>query len=178
MKELRSRNWNEHSSTKPLQMSGMLVLLATPSLHIIFSLLRTNWIVTIVAALEECMQKYGFTFSPLCLFKNLFFAFCINKNMGSDDVKDDCLEEYLALRSKYRSTKDPKLLDRMRAMAFPSLFKPESWRVQFCILFYLYLYSCIKVNWEWKLKSSIYLFLHLCSLCNIDCKMLLVSHNF
>ena len=86
---------------------------------------QTNSMVSFVAELDQCMQKYGFALSPLCALKNIFFVVCVNRNMNSDDIKDDCLEEYLALRSKYRSTKDPKLLNRMKSMAFPKLFKPD-----------------------------------------------------
>ncbi|KAK3932479.1 COX assembly mitochondrial protein-like protein [Frankliniella fusca] len=69
-----------------------------------------------IDALKACREKYGFVLSPLCFLRTIDRGICLLRNRDSPDLKDDCTELYLALRSHYRKTKDPETLRRMKAM--------------------------------------------------------------
>ncbi|XP_034249903.1 uncharacterized protein LOC117650526 [Thrips palmi] len=80
-------------------------------------------------ALEACRQKYGLPLSFMCFFDFIFYGLCISKARDSEDIQDDCMEEYLAVRSRYRLTKDPAMLKRLKAMVFPHKHQPDPSKV-------------------------------------------------
>lgn len=61
----------------------------------------------------------------VCFFDAMFYGLCVNTQSDSDDIMDDSYDEYLAIRSKYRLTKDPKTLHRLKAMVFPHKYKTD-----------------------------------------------------
>ncbi|XP_026279805.1 uncharacterized protein LOC113207429 isoform X2 [Frankliniella occidentalis] len=73
-------------------------------------------------ALENCRRQYGVFMSFMCVEDLFHKNTCLLRNRNNEDVKDDCSEEYIALRSHYRLTKDPKTLRRMKAMILPKTY--------------------------------------------------------